>query len=155
MLSSTGWQYILEKHNGTLPLRIRAVPEGSVVPVKNGKNNQSSNQHCHFKSKIVINIIISSHPCQPMWPALPLGFSSWEPISKVWLRRKWGEIENKKRRGRGGEKVSFFSPPIPPHIFGLLLPIQNSEICFWVLKTPQKCLVHELHPCQLVHRASW
>jgi len=33
-----GWQYILEKHQGKLPLRIRAVPEGSVVPVKNGKN---------------------------------------------------------------------------------------------------------------------
>lgn len=32
-----GWLYILEKHGGRLPLRIRAVPEGSVVPVKNGR----------------------------------------------------------------------------------------------------------------------
>lgn len=30
-----GWEYILEKHNGFLPVVIRAVPEGSVVPVKN------------------------------------------------------------------------------------------------------------------------
>lgn len=30
-----GWQYILEKHNGYLPLRIKAVPEGTVVPVSN------------------------------------------------------------------------------------------------------------------------
>ncbi len=30
-----GWQYILDKHNGQLPVIIRAVPEGSVVPVKN------------------------------------------------------------------------------------------------------------------------
>ncbi|CAJ0937280.1 unnamed protein product, partial [Mesorhabditis belari] len=30
-----GWLYIVEKHDGRLPLRIRAVPEGSVVPVKN------------------------------------------------------------------------------------------------------------------------
>ena len=30
-----GWQYILDKHNGYLPLVIRAVPEGSVVPVSN------------------------------------------------------------------------------------------------------------------------
>jgi nicotinamide phosphoribosyltransferase len=30
-----GWQYILDKHNGYLPLVIRAVPEGTVVPVKN------------------------------------------------------------------------------------------------------------------------
>ena len=30
-----GWQYILDKHNGYLPVIIRAVPEGMVVPVKN------------------------------------------------------------------------------------------------------------------------
>lgn len=27
------WEYILNKHNGRLPLKIRAVPEGTVVPV--------------------------------------------------------------------------------------------------------------------------
>ena len=30
-----GWEYILETHKGFLPLVIRAVPEGTVVPVKN------------------------------------------------------------------------------------------------------------------------
>ena len=30
-----GWQYILDKHNGYLPVVIRAVPEGTVVPIKN------------------------------------------------------------------------------------------------------------------------
>ena len=30
-----GWEYILDKHNGYLPLVIKAVPEGTVVPVKN------------------------------------------------------------------------------------------------------------------------
>lgn len=30
-----GWQYILDQHNGYLPVVIRAVPEGTVVPVKN------------------------------------------------------------------------------------------------------------------------
>lgn len=30
-----GWQYILDKHMGFLPVVIRAVPEGTVVPVKN------------------------------------------------------------------------------------------------------------------------
>lgn len=30
-----GWQYILDKHNGYLPVVIKAVPEGSIVPVKN------------------------------------------------------------------------------------------------------------------------
>lgn len=36
-----GWKYILEHHNGYLPLRIKAIPEGSVVPTKNGKIMQS------------------------------------------------------------------------------------------------------------------
>jgi nicotinamide phosphoribosyltransferase len=30
-----GWQYILDQHSGYLPVVIRAVPEGTVVPVKN------------------------------------------------------------------------------------------------------------------------
>jgi nicotinamide phosphoribosyltransferase len=30
-----GWEYILEKHGGKLPVRIKAVPEGSVVPTRN------------------------------------------------------------------------------------------------------------------------
>lgn len=30
-----GWLRLLEKHEGRLPLRIRAVPEGTLVPVKN------------------------------------------------------------------------------------------------------------------------
>ena len=30
-----GWQYILDKHNGILPVEIKAVPEGSVVPTHN------------------------------------------------------------------------------------------------------------------------
>lgn len=30
-----GWQYILDSHNGILPLRIRAVKEGTVLPIRN------------------------------------------------------------------------------------------------------------------------
>lgn len=30
-----GWEYILQTHNGHLPVIIKAVPEGTVVPVKN------------------------------------------------------------------------------------------------------------------------
>jgi nicotinamide phosphoribosyltransferase len=33
--NKAGWQYILDKHDGYLPVIIRAVPEGTVVPVKN------------------------------------------------------------------------------------------------------------------------
>ncbi len=30
-----GWEYILERHDGRLPVRIKAVPEGTVVPTHN------------------------------------------------------------------------------------------------------------------------
>ncbi len=30
-----GWQYILDEHNGILPVSIEALPEGTVLPVKN------------------------------------------------------------------------------------------------------------------------
>ena len=30
-----GWQHILEAHNGHLPIAIKAVPEGTIVPNKN------------------------------------------------------------------------------------------------------------------------
>lgn len=33
--NQNGWNYILEEYNGYLPIKIRAVPEGSVVPVNN------------------------------------------------------------------------------------------------------------------------
>lgn len=29
------WQHIIDKHNGHLPIRIKAVPEGTVVPTRN------------------------------------------------------------------------------------------------------------------------
>lgn len=30
-----GWRYIVDQHHGLMPIRIRAVPEGTVVPVHN------------------------------------------------------------------------------------------------------------------------
>lgn len=35
LFNEEGWKYIVEHHNGHLPLRIKAVAEGTVVPVKN------------------------------------------------------------------------------------------------------------------------
>ncbi len=34
-LDKARWQYIIDKHNGYLPLEIRAVPEGKIIPVGN------------------------------------------------------------------------------------------------------------------------
>ncbi|KAL8621144.1 hypothetical protein ACOMHN_004815 [Nucella lapillus] len=35
VFNEEGWNYVLEKYGGCIPLRIRAVPEGTEVPVKN------------------------------------------------------------------------------------------------------------------------
>jgi len=35
VFNRAGWEHILNKHGGKLPVRIRAVPEGEVVPVRN------------------------------------------------------------------------------------------------------------------------
>lgn len=35
VFNKSGWEYILEKHEGYLPIQIRAVPEGTVVPNHN------------------------------------------------------------------------------------------------------------------------
>lgn len=35
LFNDAGWHHMLDKHNGRLPLRIKAVPEGSVVPTGN------------------------------------------------------------------------------------------------------------------------
>ncbi len=42
-----GWQYILEKHNGRLPVRIRALPEGTVIGTK----------------KVLLTIVNTAHEC--------------------------------------------------------------------------------------------
>ena len=34
IFNRAGWDYIVEKHNGYLPLRVRALPEGTVVPLR-------------------------------------------------------------------------------------------------------------------------
>jgi nicotinamide phosphoribosyltransferase len=35
LFNAAGWQHILDKHDGHLPVRIKAVPEGMVVPTSN------------------------------------------------------------------------------------------------------------------------
>lgn len=37
LFNEDGWRYILTQHDGHLPLKIKAVPEGMVIPVKNSK----------------------------------------------------------------------------------------------------------------------
>ncbi len=35
IINEAGWQYIIDRHNGNLPVEIKAVPEGTIVPTHN------------------------------------------------------------------------------------------------------------------------
>ena len=53
-----GWQYILEKHGGKLPVRIKSVPEGSVIP----KNNvlftvENTDENCAWLTSYLESIL--------------------------------------------------------------------------------------------------
>ena len=53
-----GWMYILEKHGGRLPLKIKAIPEGSLVPYKNGELYNSI--HCRIKNCTFSYVVLIS-----------------------------------------------------------------------------------------------
>ena len=60
-----GWQYILDKHKGYLPLKIRAAKEGSVIPVRN-----------------VLATVVNTDPKVPWlttWVETPLLRAIWYP----------------------------------------------------------------------------
>lgn len=49
-----GWMHILKKHNGYLPLKIRAVPEGEVVPVSNSLVTiENTDPECYWLTNFV------------------------------------------------------------------------------------------------------
>lgn len=62
-----GWQYILDKHNGYLPVEIRSVDEGTLVPVHN-----------------VLATIVNTDPMVPWittWIETPLLRAIWYPTT--------------------------------------------------------------------------
>ena len=72
-----GWEHILKRHGGRLPLRIRAVPEGSVVPVRQ-----------------VLATIESTDPEVPWWGSSPRPPSS----APSGTRRPWRPRAGTSRR---------------------------------------------------------
>ncbi len=55
------WEYILKEHNGYLPLRIKAVPEGTVIPVKNVLATvENTDQKCFWLTTWVETALLRS-----------------------------------------------------------------------------------------------
>lgn len=57
----TGWEYILNKHNGYLPLRIKALKEGSIVPIRNALVTiENTDPECYWLTSYLETIILQN-----------------------------------------------------------------------------------------------
>lgn len=68
-----GWEYILRVHNGYLPLIIRAVPEGTVVPVKNVLATvEATDQECRWLTTYLETALLRA-----VWYPTTVATQSW------------------------------------------------------------------------------
>jgi hypothetical protein len=59
LFNKEGWQYILDKYNGYLPIRIKAVPEGSVIPIKNVLITvENTDPNCYWLTNYVETLLV-------------------------------------------------------------------------------------------------
>ncbi len=60
-----GWEYILHRHDGHLPVRIRAVPEGSVVPAHNVLMTvENTDPKCYWLTNYLETLLVQTwYPC--------------------------------------------------------------------------------------------
>lgn len=61
VFNEKGWRYILEKHDGHLPIQIKAVPEGTVVPQSNVLMAvENTDKNCYWLTNYLESILL--HP---------------------------------------------------------------------------------------------
>ncbi|XP_074644993.1 nicotinamide phosphoribosyltransferase-like [Tubulanus polymorphus] len=59
VFNEEGWNYILEKHGGHLPIRIKAIPEGTVVPYKNALITvENTDPKCYWLTNYIETLIV-------------------------------------------------------------------------------------------------
>ncbi|KAF6768263.1 hypothetical protein AHF37_08811 [Paragonimus kellicotti] len=59
IINESGWRYIVDHHKGHLPLRIKAVPEGSVIPTKNVLFTvENTDPKCYWLTNYVETILV-------------------------------------------------------------------------------------------------
>lgn len=80
-----GWEYILNEHNGQLPVRIRAVPEGTRVPVKNVLVTvENTDPNCWWLTSFLETSLLRA-----VWYPTTVATNSWESkkIILKWLEK--------------------------------------------------------------------
>ena len=71
--NKAGWQYILDKHNGKLPLRIRAAKEGLVIPTKNVLCTiENTDPACYW-----LTTWVETAALRAIWYPTTVGPTSW------------------------------------------------------------------------------
>jgi nicotinamide phosphoribosyltransferase len=65
LFNEKGWRLILEKHGGKLPARIKAVPEGSVIPYSNVMMTiENTDPECYWLTNYLETLLVQVwYPC--------------------------------------------------------------------------------------------
>ena len=65
LFNKAGWEYILKEHKGHLPLRIRAVPEGMVIPTHNViMTVENTDPNCFWLTNFLETLLVQMwYPC--------------------------------------------------------------------------------------------
>ena len=65
LFNKAGWEYILKEHNGHLPVRIRAVPEGIVIPTHNViMTVENTDANCFWLTNFLETLLVQMwYPC--------------------------------------------------------------------------------------------
>lgn len=59
VFNESGWNYILEKHGGKLPIKIMAVPEGTTVPVHNVLMTiENTDPNCYWLTNYIETLLM-------------------------------------------------------------------------------------------------
>lgn len=63
--NADGWYYILDKYNGKLPVSIKALPEGTVVPISNVLMTvENTDPKCYWLTNYIESLLVQSwYPC--------------------------------------------------------------------------------------------
>lgn len=71
--NKANWEYILNKHQGRLPIRIDAAPEGSLIPVRNVLLTiVNTDPHCYWLTTWLETILL-----QGVWYPTTVATNSW------------------------------------------------------------------------------
>lgn len=65
LFNRDGWEHILNKHGGRLPISIKAVPEGTIVPVRNVMMSVENTDHeCYWLTSVLETLLVQVwYPC--------------------------------------------------------------------------------------------